>query len=56
MSHGFCDELCDLVDKYILLNTRMLSWCYKNNVNPSDFVCNVADMDVVRCGKERKMH
>lgn len=37
----FVDELCDVVDRYIDLNCKILLWCHKNGVDPRDFVCDV---------------
>ena len=35
------DELCEIVDKYVELNCRILMWCQKNGVDPVQFMCDV---------------
>lgn len=37
------DELSKVVDTYIDLNYRILSWCRRNNVPAASFVCDVAN-------------
>ena len=38
---AFRDELCEIVDNYIMLNCNIDDWCHKNNVDLADFVCDV---------------
>lgn len=38
---AFRDRLCDLIDKYIMLNCDVRDWCHKNNVSREDFICDV---------------
>lgn len=35
------EELTEVVDAYIDLNYRILSWCRRNNVPTASFVCDV---------------
>lgn len=37
----YLDELTKVVDKYVDFNCSMWHWCWKNNVGPSDFFCEV---------------
>ena len=41
---AFMDELCPIVDKYIEVNCKILTWCHKNGVDPRDFVCDVENL------------
>ena len=37
----FRESLCDLVDKYIILNCDIQDWCFKNKASQDDFVSDV---------------
>ena len=37
----FRNELCEIVDRYVELNCAIYTWCHKNGVDVSDFMCDV---------------
>ena len=41
----FMDELCAVVDKYIMLNAELHDWCHKHKVDLEAFVCDVINLD-----------
>ena len=38
---AFTDNLCSVIDNFILLHTDMYMWCRRNNVNIDKFVPDV---------------
>ena len=42
----FRDRLCDLIDKYIILNCNVQDWCFKNKVNQDDFISDVINSGI----------
>ena len=42
----FMDELCTVVDKYVMLNGEMRDWCHEHKADLDDFVCDVVNMRV----------
>lgn len=38
---GKLDILCEIVDRYIILNTEVQAWSYKHGIDHADFVCDI---------------
>lgn len=43
----FMDALCDVVDRYVDLNCRILTWCHMCGIDPQIFVCDVMNRGLV---------
>ena len=43
---AFMDRLSSLIDKHVDLNNEISDWCHKNNVDISEFVCDVCNADI----------
>lgn len=51
---GFRENLCDLIDKYIILNCNVQDWCFKNKVSQDDFVSDVINSGTITVSEGEK--
>lgn len=51
---GFRESLCDLIDKYIILNCNVQDWCFKNKVSQDDFVSDVINSGTITVSEGEK--
>lgn len=39
------DRICEIIDNYIELNSNMMDWCNKHNIDPCIFTCDVSNKE-----------
>lgn len=45
------DALCEIVDRYILLNVEAMEWCLAKGIDQGEFFCDVTNKEPIKTRK-----